>query len=163
MFIYLAFCQCNRVILQMRSVNLGISSTIIDYSKIVANILPAKPYVLAVIIIFLSQLHNFMLDICDFSDILWERCLTVRNQTAATYGPSRISRPVVGQRMISGKAKQQTSAYAGKPWLRHYDYWVPEQANFPRQPIYQILNLAATQFGERPATVFFNAKLSFGE
>jgi long-chain acyl-CoA synthetase len=65
--------------------------------------------------------------------------------------------------MISGKAKQQASTYAGKPWLRHYDYWVPEQANFPRQPIYQILNLAATQFGERPATVFLDAKLSFGE
>jgi long-chain acyl-CoA synthetase len=65
--------------------------------------------------------------------------------------------------MISGKAKQRASTYAGKPWLRHYDYWVPEQANFPRQPIYQILNLAATQFGERPATVFLDAKLSFGE
>jgi long-chain acyl-CoA synthetase len=65
--------------------------------------------------------------------------------------------------MISGKAKQQASTCAGKPWLRHYDYWVPEQTNFPRQPIYQILNLAATQFGERPATVFLDAKLSFGE
>src|SRR3984893_18194445 len=77
--------------------------------------------------------------------------------------PSRSSSSVVGKRMISGKAKKQASTYAGKPWLRHYDYWVPEQANFPRQPIYQILNLAATQFGERPATVFLDAKLSFGE
>jgi long-chain acyl-CoA synthetase len=65
--------------------------------------------------------------------------------------------------MISGKAKQQTSTYAGKPWLRHYDYWVPEQTNFPRQPIYQMLNLAAVQFSERPATVFLHARLSFGE
>jgi long-chain acyl-CoA synthetase len=65
--------------------------------------------------------------------------------------------------MISGKAKQQMSPYAGKPWLKHYDYWVPDQTNFPRQTIYQILNLAATHFGERPATVFLGAQMSFAE
>src|SRR6266404_4541559 len=65
--------------------------------------------------------------------------------------------------MISGKAKQQMSPYAGKPWLKHYDYWVPDQTNFPRQTIYQILNLAATHFGERPATVFLGAEMSFAE
>jgi len=65
--------------------------------------------------------------------------------------------------MISGKAKQQTSPYAAKPWLRHYDYWVPDRTNFARQPIYQMLNLAAAQFSERPATVFLDARLSFGE
>src|SRR5712692_10172211 len=65
--------------------------------------------------------------------------------------------------MISGKAKQQTSPYAAKPWLRHYDYWVPDRTNFARQPIYQMLNLAAAQFSERPATVFLDARLSFGK
>jgi len=65
--------------------------------------------------------------------------------------------------MISGKAKQQRSPYADKPWLRHYDYWVPEQTNFPRQSIYQMLCLSAAQFNERPATVFLGARLSFGE
>jgi long-chain acyl-CoA synthetase len=65
--------------------------------------------------------------------------------------------------MISGKAKQQRSPYAAKPWLTHYDYWVPEQTNFPRQSIYQMLCLAAAQFSERPATVFLGARLTFGE
>ncbi|HWO02306.1 MAG TPA: AMP-binding protein, partial [Blastocatellia bacterium] len=65
--------------------------------------------------------------------------------------------------MSSNKEKQQPSPYARKPWLEHYDYWVPEQANFARQPIYQMLNLAAAQFNERPATAFLDAKLSFGE
>ena len=65
--------------------------------------------------------------------------------------------------MISGKAKQQMSPYAGKPWLKHYDYWVPDQTNFPRQTIYQMLNLAAAHFGDRPATVFLGSEMSFAE
>ena len=65
--------------------------------------------------------------------------------------------------MISGKAKQQISPYASKPWLKHYDYWVPDQTNFPRQTIYQMLNLAAAHFGERPATVFLGSEMTFAE
>jgi hypothetical protein len=45
--------------------------------------------------------------------------------------------------MGSRTGKQQASPYAEKPWLRHYDYWVPERTNFPRQPLSQMLNLAA--------------------
>ena len=65
--------------------------------------------------------------------------------------------------MISGKAKQRSSPYAQKPWLEHYDYWVPGETNFPRQTIYQMLNLAAAHFGERPATVFLGSEMSFAE
>jgi long-chain acyl-CoA synthetase len=65
--------------------------------------------------------------------------------------------------MISPKAKESRSPYAAKPWLEHYDYWVPDQANFPRQTIYQALNLAAAHFGERPATVFLGSEMSFAE
>jgi len=65
--------------------------------------------------------------------------------------------------MSSKREKQQMSPYEEKPWLNHYDYWVPAETNFARQPIYQILNLAAAQFNDRPATVFLDAKLSFGE
>src|SRR5262245_61818219 len=58
---------------------------------------------------------------------------------------------------------QSASPYAEKPWLEHYDYWVPENANFPRQSVYQILNLAATYFHDRPATAFLGAELTFSE
>src|SRR5215831_471316 len=58
---------------------------------------------------------------------------------------------------------QTPSPYAERPWLRHYDYWVPESANFPRQSVYQILNLAATYFHDRPATAFLDAQLTFAE
>jgi len=65
--------------------------------------------------------------------------------------------------MSSIKEKQQPSPYAEKPWLKHYDYWVPEQTNFARQPVHQMLNLAAAQFHDRPATVFLGAQLTFSE
>ena len=64
---------------------------------------------------------------------------------------------------MSSRREKQKSPYAEKPWLKHYDYWVPEHANFARQPIYQMLNLAAAQFNDRPATVFLGAQLTFGE
>ncbi len=66
--------------------------------------------------------------------------------------------------MATKRAKSgQTSPYAQRPWLKSYDYWVPEQTNFPRQSIYQVLNLAATYFHDRPATAFLDAQLTFGE
>jgi long-chain acyl-CoA synthetase len=62
------------------------------------------------------------------------------------------------------RAKQQPlSPYSQKPWLQHYDYWAPENSNFPRQSVYQILNLAATYFHDRPATAFLDAQLTFAE
>ncbi len=57
----------------------------------------------------------------------------------------------------------EKSPYAEKPWLNHYDFWVSGQINYPRQPLYQVLNLAASLFRDRPATAFFGAELSFGE
>jgi long-chain acyl-CoA synthetase len=53
------------------------------------------------------------------------------------------------------------SAYTQKPWLKHYDFWVPDEINFPRQPIHQILNLAALQFSDRPAVAFGDAHLTY--
>ena len=55
------------------------------------------------------------------------------------------------------------SPYASRPWLKNYDYWVPADINYPRQSIYQILQLATGRFGERPATAFFGAHLTFRE
>ena len=55
------------------------------------------------------------------------------------------------------------SAYTRKPWLKHYDFWVPGEINFPRQPIHQILNLAALHFSDRPAVAFRDAQLTYSE
>ncbi len=55
------------------------------------------------------------------------------------------------------------SPYAAKPWLKHYDFWVPAELNLPRQPLYQILQIASSSFRDKPATGFLGAFLTFGE
>jgi long-chain acyl-CoA synthetase len=55
------------------------------------------------------------------------------------------------------------SPYAKKPWLKHYDFWAPAEINPPRQPLYQILQIAYANFRDRPATAFMGAELTFGE
>ena len=58
---------------------------------------------------------------------------------------------------------QDASVYTRKPWLKHYDFWVPDKMNFPRQPVHQILDLSALQFGDRPAVAFQNAQLTYSQ
>jgi long-chain acyl-CoA synthetase len=50
-----------------------------------------------------------------------------------------------------------------RPWLDHYDYWVPHHANYPRRPLYEILRRAAAEGGDLPATTFLGQDLTFGE
>jgi long-chain acyl-CoA synthetase len=66
--------------------------------------------------------------------------------------------------MSTSKSRaHEQSPYAQKPWLKHYDFWIPEQINYPRQSVYQVLNLSASLFTDRPATVFLGAKLTYGQ
>ena len=55
------------------------------------------------------------------------------------------------------------SVFTNRPWLASYDFWVPPTTNFPKQSLYQILQTAASQYRDRPATAFFGAQLTFGE
>jgi len=50
-----------------------------------------------------------------------------------------------------------------RPWLDHYDYWVPAHTNYPRRPLYEILRRAAAEGRDLPATTFLGADLTFGE
>ena len=42
-----------------------------------------------------------------------------------------------------------------RPWLKHYDPQVPPHLDYPRVPIYQLLDQAAQQYPERPCANFF--------
>jgi long-chain acyl-CoA synthetase len=53
------------------------------------------------------------------------------------------------------------SPYAKKPWLKHYDFWVPATATYPRQPAYRTLDIGASNYPDRPATIFFGAEMTF--
>src|SRR4029453_10219393 len=50
-----------------------------------------------------------------------------------------------------------------RPWLRHYDYWVPHHMSYPRRPLHEILDTAAVDVPDRPATSFFGATLTYAE
>ena len=54
-----------------------------------------------------------------------------------------------------------SSAYASRPWLRHYDYWVPHHLTYPRRPLHDILDTTAIEVPDQPATAFFGATLTF--
>jgi long-chain acyl-CoA synthetase len=55
------------------------------------------------------------------------------------------------------------SAYAARPWLSHFDYWVRPQLNYPRRPLTDILRMAAADVPDLPATAFLGAQLTFAE
>src|SRR5262245_1919674 len=55
------------------------------------------------------------------------------------------------------------SLYASKPWLKHYDYWVPETFNCAEQSVYQILGLASSLYGNKIATSFLGVELTYSE
>src|SRR4051812_41722739 len=54
-----------------------------------------------------------------------------------------------------------SSPYAQRPWLRNYDYWVPPHLTYPRRPLHEILDSAAIDTADRPATAFLGATLTF--
>ncbi|MBL8177523.1 MAG: long-chain fatty acid--CoA ligase [Bryobacterales bacterium] len=53
------------------------------------------------------------------------------------------------------------SPYLARPWLKHYDFWVPAEVRQPHGALYQILQIAASQYASRPATHFHGAELTF--
>ena len=55
------------------------------------------------------------------------------------------------------------SIYQQRPWLKHYDFWVPADINPPRQPLYQILQIASTSYFDKPAAAFLGAQWTFIE
>src|SRR5262245_58055074 len=50
-----------------------------------------------------------------------------------------------------------------RPWLRHYDYWVPPRMTYPGRPLTDILDATVVEVPDARATVFLGAELTFGE
>lgn len=53
------------------------------------------------------------------------------------------------------------SIYSTRPWLKHYDYWVRPNLTYPGRPLSEILDNAAIDRPDDPATVFLGATLTF--
>jgi long-chain acyl-CoA synthetase len=64
--------------------------------------------------------------------------------------------------MAKGRQKfESDSPYGARPWLKHYDFWVPATATYPRQAAYQALEIGAMYYPDRAATMFFGQEMSF--
>ena len=50
-----------------------------------------------------------------------------------------------------------------RPWIQHYDYYVPPTIRYPKIPIHYMLDLAASRYKDSPATDFYGAELSYRE
>src|SRR6185436_6083037 len=50
-----------------------------------------------------------------------------------------------------------------RPWLRHYDYWVPPSLNYPQRALTEILDTSAIDCAGAPATAFLGAQMTFRE
>jgi len=50
-----------------------------------------------------------------------------------------------------------------RPWLQHYDYWVPHHLTYPERPLHEILDSAVVDVPDRPATAFLGATLTFAD
>lgn len=53
------------------------------------------------------------------------------------------------------------SRYAARPWLEHYNFWVPAHMNYPRRPLHEILKATAVEVPNSPATSFLGQELTF--
>ena len=51
--------------------------------------------------------------------------------------------------------------HTARPWLRHYDYWVPTHMTYPGRPLSDILDATVIDIPDRRATVFLGAELTF--
>jgi long-chain acyl-CoA synthetase len=59
------------------------------------------------------------------------------------------------------KMAAAASPYAARPWLKHYDYWVPAHMTYPGRSLYEILATTAVETPDAPATAFLGATLTF--
>lgn len=50
-----------------------------------------------------------------------------------------------------------------RPWLDHYDYWVPPHLTYPERPLWEILDATCIDVPDRVATVFLGATLTYRE
>ncbi|MGE5674062.1 MAG: long-chain-fatty-acid--CoA ligase, partial [Mycobacterium leprae] len=55
------------------------------------------------------------------------------------------------------------TANAAAPWLAAYPAEVPVSIAYPDEPLYALLTHAASDYGDRPATIFMGARLTYRE
>ncbi len=66
----------------------------------------------------------------------------------------------------SGRASSSplvSDQWLPKPWIRHYPSFVPPFLDYPEQPVYWLLEQAATEFPDRIACLYYSQEMTYGE
>ncbi|HEY5670401.1 MAG TPA: AMP-binding protein, partial [Anaerolineales bacterium] len=50
-----------------------------------------------------------------------------------------------------------------RPWLKRYDADVPHQIDYPKVPLFALLEEAAQKYADAPCTIFKGARITFRE
>jgi long-chain acyl-CoA synthetase len=48
-----------------------------------------------------------------------------------------------------------------RPWLDHYDYWVPPHLTYPERPLWEVLDATCVELPNAPATAFLGSTLTY--
>ena len=48
-----------------------------------------------------------------------------------------------------------------RPWVRNYDYNVPETIRYPRIPCHELLQIPSNTFPDKPAINFYGTEITF--
>jgi long-chain acyl-CoA synthetase len=86
-----------------------------------------------------------------------------RAEDARQRAGARAGFPAPADQGLTAFDGSTASPYATRPWLRHYDYWVPPHMTYPGRPLHEILATTAVETPDAPATAFLGAELTFGE
>lgn len=63
--------------------------------------------------------------------------------------------------MLAFRDSLYSGTVTARPWLQHYDYWVPPHLTYPSRPLWEILDAAFVEVPDRPATAFLGATLTY--
>jgi long-chain acyl-CoA synthetase len=66
-----------------------------------------------------------------------------------------------GRRASWREQATQTQTLQNRPWLKSYGKHTPYTVPIPRQPLHRFLEAAADRVPKRPATVFYDSKLTY--
>lgn len=60
-----------------------------------------------------------------------------------------------------GRRAENLKLFQTRPWLLHYEDGVPYTLNYPTQPLFRFLDIAARRFPFRTATTYYDSTLSY--
>jgi long-chain acyl-CoA synthetase len=65
--------------------------------------------------------------------------------------------------MWGNNQQSQEQIMDSRPWLKRYDFWVPNTINYPHMPLSRLLVVASIAYPQHTATLFYDATLTYAQ